>query len=51
MTAKHMGDSFIVAIDNTLENFKPRKRFQLYDLREEKPKYPSGAILDTKKVI
>jgi hypothetical protein len=51
MTAKHMGNSFLISIDSTLQNFKPRKRFQLHKCADEKPVYPAGAILNAEQVI
>jgi len=51
MTAQHMGNSFITAIDTILETFIPRKRFELHDASSPKKEYPAGAILNVKQVI
>ena len=46
MTAEWMGKNVISSIEKLFENFKPRKRFELFKTDEPELTYPQGIILE-----
>ncbi len=46
MTAEWMGKNVISSIEKLFENFKPRKRFELFETDEPELTYPQGIILE-----
>jgi hypothetical protein len=40
-----MCNAMMDAIDTCLKTFVPRETYELFDMSEEKPKYPSGVLL------
>jgi len=49
MTSTMMGKNTIESIERLFETWKPRNRFELIDVLEEKIEYPAGIILEGQK--
>ena len=44
-TAKGMSDDTALAISTCLENFKPTRKYSIINTQDERPVYPSGALI------